>query len=203
MTPRAASAARPAAIRRSMDIATVAAFSALTIALGALYIPLPFTPVPVTGQTLGVVLAGNVLGPRRATASVLLVLMLVAAGLPVLAGGRGGAGVFLGPTGGFLVGWITAAFLVGLATRRLGLGRAALALRIGASIVFGVFGVYLTGVPWFAIATGRDLWEAMAAGMAPFLPGDIFKAVAAALIAQALLLSQVPGIGNRREAVSQ
>lgn len=183
--------ARPAAIRRSMDIASVAAFTALTIALGVVYIPLPFTPVPVTGQTLGVLLAANVLGPKRGTASVALMLLLAAAGLPVLAGGRGGVGELLGPSGGFLIGFLLASAVVGIATQRLGLSQRDTVLRLIVNVTLGVFAVYLIGTPWFAISTDRGLWDAAALGMAPYLPGDIFKAVVAAMVAQAVLRSGV------------
>lgn len=191
MTAGARPLTRPEAIRRSTDVASVAAFAALIIALGIVYIPLPFSPVPVTGQTLGVLLAANILGARKGTAAVVLVLLLAAAGLPVLAGGRGGIGVFLGPSGGFLIGFAIAAVVVGILTQRLAATRRDTIVRIAVNATLGVFAVYVTGVPWFAVASDRGFWEAVTVGMAPYIPGDVFKAVIAALAAQALIRAGV------------
>ena len=97
----------------SADLARIAVFAALVIVLGTVMVPLP-SGVPITGQTLGVMLAGLVLGARRAPLSILLVLALAAIGLPVLAGGRGGLGAFVGPTAGYMAGWVAGAFVIGL-----------------------------------------------------------------------------------------
>src|SRR5690606_20792102 len=96
------------------DLARVAVFAAVIVVLGMVG-PIPGPgAVPITAQTLGVMLTGAILGARRGAASVLIVFLLVAIGLPVLAGGRGGLGVFLGPTAGFLIGWLPAAVVIGL-----------------------------------------------------------------------------------------
>ena len=95
------------------ELARIAIFAALIIVLGMVTVPLP-TGVPITGQTLGVMLAGTVLGPRRGPLAVLLVLVLAAIGLPVLAGGHGGIASFTGPSAGYLVGWVAGAFVTGL-----------------------------------------------------------------------------------------
>jgi biotin transport system substrate-specific component len=174
---------------RASDVASVAVFTALIIALGAIYIPVPFSPVPVTGQTLGVLLAANVLGAKRGTASVALFLLLVAAGLPVLAGGRGGIVWFTNQSGGYLAGFLLAAFVVGLLSERLGETRRDLALRIAVNVSFGIFLVYLLAVPRLAQVLDRSLGEAIAVGATPFLPGDLFKAVVAALVADRVLVA--------------
>ena len=97
------------------DTVLIALFAALTAALGLLPpIPVPLVPVPVTAQTLGVMLAGCLIGPRRASLSILLLLVLVAIGLPLLSGGRGGLSVFVGPSVGFLIGWVFGAGAIGL-----------------------------------------------------------------------------------------
>jgi biotin transport system substrate-specific component len=162
------------------SIAGVAVFAGLTIALGAIYIPLPFSVVPVTGQTLGVLLAANVLGAGRAVASVGLVLLLAAFGLPVIAGGRGGIGVLIGPSGGYFAGWLLVAAVLGLLLARLQQGWPGLALRLVLNCTLGVLLVYLPGV------TQRPLLDAIAIGMLPFLPGDVFKAVVAAVVSHRL-----------------
>ena len=103
-------------VDRASTVASVAVFAAVIVALGAIFIPIPFSPVPITGQTLGILLAANILGPRKATATVLLVLGLAAVGIPVLAGGRGGIGVLFGASGGYFLGWVIISVVLGLLT---------------------------------------------------------------------------------------
>ena len=103
------------------DTVYIALFAALTAALG-LFPPIVMpiaAGVPITAQTLGVMLAGGVLGAKRGALAMLLFLVLVAIGLPLLAGGRGGPAVFVGPSGGFLVGWVVAAYVIGRLDRAL------------------------------------------------------------------------------------
>ncbi|MGQ3294339.1 MAG: biotin transporter BioY, partial [Shinella sp.] len=101
------------------DIVLVALFAAIIVVLGLLPpITLGFIPVPITAQSLGVMLAGCILGAKRGAGAVLLVLLLVAIGLPVLSGGRGGLAIFASPTGGYLVGWVFGALVCGLIAER-------------------------------------------------------------------------------------
>ena len=164
------------------DISYIALFAALTAALALLpKITVPIAAgVQITAQTLGVMLAGGVLGARRGALSMALFLVLVAIGLPLLAGGRGGLGVFAGPSAGFLFGWIVGAFITGWLVerfwRRLNFGFAAMACVVG-----GIIGVYLPGIPWLSYATDLTLGQA-AIGSAAFIPGDLIKAVLAAAI---------------------
>jgi biotin transport system substrate-specific component len=164
------------------DVVYVAMFAALTAAF-AVFPPLtlPATGVPITAQSLGPMLAGAVLGWRRAVASQVLFLALVAAGLPLLAGGRGGLGVFLGPSGGFLVGWILAALVIGWTFERYW---EVLNLASALALVFlgGVIVEYPIGNAWVSIVTDLSYLEATIASAA-FLPGDILKVVAASGIA--------------------
>src|SRR5690606_23824792 len=105
----------------SRDLALVATFAGILAALGVFPAIAPLgIPVPITAQSLGVMLCGAVLGARRGSAAVLLFLGLVAVGLPLLAGGRGGLGVFAGPSVGYLVGYVVAAWVVGWLTERGG-----------------------------------------------------------------------------------
>lgn len=167
------------------DIVYIALFAALLAALG-MFPPifLPLLSVPITAQTLGVMLAGSVLGARRGGLAVLLFLVLVAAGVPILAGGRGGFGVFLGPSGGFLLAWPVCAFFIGLmverAWRRLNYVNAFVINAMG-----GVFLLYAFGVPWVAFSTEIGLWKAFMGSMG-FVPGDIIKAAIAAYVAVTL-----------------
>src|SRR5699024_718681 len=96
------------------DLMYIALFAAI-IGVLAIFppIPIPFIPVPITAQTLGVMLAGGILGARRGGLSVLLLLILVAVGAPLMPGGRGGLGVLIGPGGGYVLAWPIAAFVIG------------------------------------------------------------------------------------------
>jgi len=166
----------------------VALFAAVIVALGMVPSVYAFgLAVPVTAQTLGVMLAGAVLGAKRGTASVAVVIVLVVASLPVLSGGRGGIGVLTSPTGGFLLGWLPAVFVVGLVARRaLRLPpRARVCGLVGACLLGGVVVDYALGVPWWSVVTGQDLALTAAQAVA-FLPGDLLKAVLAGVAAAAV-----------------
>jgi biotin transport system substrate-specific component len=173
---------------RTKDTVTVAMFAALIVVLGlAPPIPVPALPVPITLQALGVMLAGCMLGPARGAAAVALYLVLAAIGLPVLPGGRGGLGVYAGPTGGFLLGMLLGAAVCGwIAYRVARSGRGTFATMLGyfmAALTGGLVVVYAVGIPWLAAVTGMTLGKA-ALAMAVFLPGDIAKAVLAAVVSQ-------------------
>ncbi len=173
---------------KTLDLVLVALFAGLVIVLGLLPpVPLGFIPVPITLQTLGVMLAGVILGGRRGALACLLVVLLVALGLPILAGGRGGLGVFAGPTAGFLLGWVPGALIAGLIAERVaapadGAIRQTAAF-LAAAVVGGIVVVYAVGIPWLAAAAHIGLGKA-AAGSLAFVPGDIVKAVVAAVVAR-------------------
>lgn len=157
-----------------------AMFAALIAALGLLPpIPVPVIPVPITAQTLGVMLAGAVLGPKRGVLAVIIFLGVVLLGFPLLSGGRGGLGVFFGPSAGFLFGWIAGAYVIGL------LGASSLPRLIIACGLGGIVAVYLVGVPWMAAVSDMSLSQALLASMV-FLPGDAVKAIMAAITARAI-----------------
>lgn len=172
------------------DIARVAVFAGIIVVLGIMGpIPVPGL-VPITAQTLGVMLAGTVLGWRRGAAAVLIVFLLVAIGLPVLSGGRGGLGVFLGPTAGYLIGWLPAVVVAGvlahLGARRLVWWRVALGTLVG-----GIVATYAVGIPGVALVTGIGLGEAALSSLA-FLPGDLIKAVVAVVLTMLLYRAYPP-----------
>ena len=140
-------------------------------------VPLPFTPVPLTGQTLGVLLVGAALGPRRGAASLGLYVLGGAVGLPLYAAGASGVGALVGPTGGYLVGFVVAAWLVGaLAARGHDRGPATML----AVYALGTAAIYVLGASWLAVVLGVGPWEAFVLGVAPFLVGDAVKALLAA-----------------------
>jgi biotin transport system substrate-specific component len=175
------------------SITLIALFAALIAALGLVPKFDLASGVPITAQSLGVMLAGTILGARRGALAVLLFLFLVALGLPLLAGGRGGLGVFAGPTVGFLVGFPIAAFVAGWLSAKWR-GAAPVVTTALAAIFGGVVVLYLCGIGGFALVTGRSLVESTAI-MAVFVPGDLIKAVLAGFITEAVLRAR-PGLAR-------
>ena len=161
------------------DGALVVAFSLFMALCAQISIPLPWTPVPITGQTLGLLLTGAILGPRRGALAMLLYLAEGAAGLPVFAGGTGGMARLLGPTGGYLFSYPIVAALLGVLAVR-GWDR-----RIPSALLMFLIGnvvVYLFGVSWLNIYKGTfGQVSLMWAGVYPFLIGDAIKIGLAAL----------------------
>ena len=179
----------------SRDLALVASFAALIAVLG---LPAGITifgnAVPITLQTLGIMLAGSILGWKRGALSVVVLLVLVAAGLPLLSGGRGGLAVFFGPSSGYLYGWVFGAAVIGwLVQQRL----PAYPLWWGAlaNVLGGIGVVYLVGIPIQAAVTGTSLWVAAVSSLV-FLPGDGLKVVIATAVASAVHRGY-PGITPR------
>ena len=174
------------------DLVLAALFAAIIVVLGLLPpIMLGFIPVPITAQSLGVMLAGVVLGTKRGTIAVLLVLLLAAIGLPVLSGGRGGLGVFAAPTTGYLIGWVAAAFVTGFLSERL-VKREQTGLVQGAgffvsALMGGVVVLYAFGITYLALVTGIGFSKAFLGSLA-FIPGDALKAVVAALAGRAVMV---------------
>lgn len=172
------------------NLTLIALFAALIVVFG--YLPKLdlMSGVPITAQSLAIMLCGTVLGKRNGALAVLLVLVLAAVGLPVLAGGRGGLGVFLGPTAGFLIGFPFAAFVAGWVVEKwkVPVGIAATA----GSILGGIVILYIFGIAGMAVTLGKSAGEAALLAL-PFLPGDLIKSVLAGLITQALFQMR-PGI---------
>jgi len=161
----------------------VVAFAALT-ALGAFVrIPLPFTPVPITLQTLFVNLAGAVLGPALGPAAEVLYVGLGVAGLPVFAGATAGLGRLAGPTGGYLIAFMIVPLVVGRLIRlraNPGLCWIALCMLCGSAITFTL------GATQLALFLGTGPADALWKGVIPFLPGDAIKIAAAAAAYRAI-----------------
>ena len=158
------------------DILLVLAGSLLMALCAQIVIPLQ--PVPITGQTFGVLLLGAALGSKRGAAAMLAYIAEGALGLPFFAGGASGLAILTGTTAGYLVGFVIAAFVIGLLAER-GLERS---LRTSlVPFLVGTVIIYTFGVGWLAIVLG-DVGKAIALGMLPFLFGDALKLVAAALV---------------------
>jgi biotin transport system substrate-specific component len=139
---------------------------------------LPFSPVPITGQTFAVLMAGALFGARRGCLTVIVYVIEGTIGLPVFAAGQGGLTVLLGPRGGYLVGFIAAAYITGLLAER-GWNR-----RVGWTILAMIFGsvtMYAYALPWLCCFMGVNK-TVLIAGLYPFVIGDLLKIILAALI---------------------
>ncbi len=157
-------------------------FVAVIAALGILPpLVLPISPVPITAQSLGVMLAGAILGARYGGLSLIIFVLLVAFGAPLLSGGRGGISVFLGPSGGYILSWPIAAFVIGYLVEKYWHK-----MNLARFILFNVFGgiivIYAGGVTYLSFNTGIP-WGTAAYQALIYIPGDIAKAILAAVIA--------------------
>ena len=139
---------------------------------------IPIGPVPISLATFIVYLSAYVLGPKLATLSVLVYLILGFVGVPVFAGYTGGAAKIMGPTGGYLVGYIFLAAIAGYIIHR---SNEKPVLSAGAMLI-GTLVLYTMGTAWLMYSASMDLPAALMAGMIPFIPGDIAKIVAALVI---------------------
>lgn len=159
------------------ELALIVAGSLLIAATAQIAIPLGFSPVPITGQTFGILLIGALYGARRGALTVIAYLAEGAAGLPVFAAFGAGATHLLGPTGGYLVGFVPAAFLVGVLAQR---GWDRWFLTTVAAMVAGNLVIFIVGATWLTAFIDADL--AITLGVVPFLPGAVVKIVLAALL---------------------
>jgi len=178
------------------DVVFVALFAALIAALG--YIPLINLPigVPITAQSLGVMLCGTVLGAKRGALAVLLFLLLVFAGLPLLSGGRGGIALLASGSGGFLLGWPVGAFITGLIVEHWRKTPMAIVATV-ASIGGGIVVIYLFGVLGLMVNNDMTL-SAAATAVLPFIPGDMVKTVIAGVVTGALLSARPRSVLSRQ-----
>ncbi|WP_194814138.1 biotin transporter BioY [Nocardia sp. XZ_19_385] len=165
------------------DLAQIAVFAALIAALGLPgAITVGFSGVPITVQTLGVILAGAVLGARKGTAAVLVFIALTLIGLPLLSGGRTGLTALASPTAGYLLGWIPATLVIGLLTYRI-LPKYPLVLGLLINAFGGLVVIYLCGAIGLLVRTDLDLAHAISTNFA-FIPGDLAKVVVATVVAK-------------------
>ncbi len=156
-------------------------FAALMAIMAQISVPLPFSPVPITGQTFGVFLVGGILGSRHGAVSMLVYMIMGAVGLPVFHHAQGGLHIVLGPTGGYLWGFVVGVYLLGKVVEKkstygttvLGMGLCLLA-------------VYALGVLQLSFITGLMLPQALMIGAVPFLPLDVVKLFAAAGLSLAI-----------------
>lgn len=154
-----------------------ALFAALTAVLAQLAVPVPFSPVPFTGQVLGVFLAGNLLGKRAGLLSITAYLLLGAAGAPVFSLARGGLHILTGPSGGYLWGFIPAVWIIGLIKEKI--DRNTL-FNNAAAMLAALAVIYACGIIQLGLIMGYNAHQAAAVGILPFLPLDLLKVFMAA-----------------------
>lgn len=177
---------------RARHLALILAGTLLISLAAQVSIPVPGSPVPITGQTFGVLLTAGALGFRRSIASTGLYLLIGAVGLPVFAQGKSGLEIVTGATGGYLVGFIVAAAVIGRLAE-LGWDRNLLGA-IGAMLIGSVV-IYAVGLPWLAYVAHFDAATTFEKGLYPYIPGDVLKLAlaAAAFPAAWWLVGRRPG----------
>ena len=139
---------------------------------------IPIQPVPITLRTFAVLLAGGFLGSRYGLMSIVIYLLLGAAGVPVFSMMRSGVSVIAGPAGGFIIGFAVMAFVTGLISEKYGYSFKTMLI----ASVCGTLGCYILGIAWFIFLTGTGVWSAFLLCMFPFLPGDLAKILLASFL---------------------
>jgi biotin transport system substrate-specific component len=194
-------------IKSVPDIKTLIAipmFTAMTAVGAYIAVPIPWSPVPIVLQNFFILLAGLVLGPSLGASSAGMYLLIGALGLPVFAGGTGGLAHFAGPTAGYLIAYLPAAWLAGSISRS-GAPRTSksstpvrrIFSRDSFAAAAGIALIYAAGVPWLKYRLGLSWDKAFAAGLVPFIAGDFLKAVAAAALAPVLrTILKEEGVGS-------
>ena len=175
------------------DYILCAIFAAFIAVLAQVQIPLPFTPIPISLAVLAVLVTGGLLGVKRSLISIVVYILLGIIGIPVFAGFQGGPNVLVGPTGGYIIGYIPLIIIVAAFTsyatnkaKERGWPAYKKVILLVAGAVVGILFLYALGTTWFMISTGRTLVEALAMCVVPFIPGEIIKIVAFTLIMAAL-----------------
>ena len=167
---------------KSMILASM--FAAITAVMGVLpAIPLPFSPVPITLQMLGVLLSGAILGSGLGFVSIVIYLLLGLVGLPIFAGGASGPGVFTGPTGGYLIAFPIAAFLMGYLVKRAESNKKLFLVYNAFAVILPIAIVYIIGTIQLALVLDFSMSKAFLVGSLPYIPLDLLKAAIALSIA--------------------
>ncbi|MEG0107533.1 MAG: biotin transporter BioY [Lachnospiraceae bacterium] len=164
------------------ELILIAMFAALTAVTSQISIPLPFTPIPINLATLSVFLAGGLLGSKNGATSQIIYVLLGAVGLPVFAGFTGGLGRIVGPTGGYIIGYVVAALVIGQLLSRL-------PKNIWSNVISMIGGLsccYILGTAWFMLLTKTGMMESLTLCVVPFLLGDFLKIILAAFLVRRL-----------------
>ncbi|MEG1254586.1 biotin transporter BioY [Clostridium sp.] len=167
---------------KTKEIIFCALFAALTAILSQISIPLPFTPVPINLATVSVCLGAGLLGSRLGAISQVVYVIIGAIGVPVFANFTAGLGTVVGPTGGYIIGYIVATILIGVIIKRFGENLHTYMVAMG----IGILGCYTIGTAWFMYITKTGLFEALIMCVVPFLIGDMLKVVLSAFLVKRL-----------------
>lgn len=162
-----------------------ALFAALTAVCTFINIPLPFTPIPINLATLSVFLAGGLLGAKYGAMSQVVYILIGCIGLPVFSNYQGGLGVLAGPTGGYLVGYVTATIVIGIILKGILRSQESTkmeVIKIATACIGGMITYFTLGTIWFMVLTRTGPIAALASCVIPFLPGDALKITAATLL---------------------
>lgn len=176
------------------DLIWIAMFAAVTAVLSQISVPLPFTPVPINLATFSVFMAGGLLGAEKGAISQLVYVLLGAAGVPVFANFTGGFAKLAGPTGGYIAGYILAAFIIGLIINKMPktVFSYAFAMIIGAICYFSL------GTVWFMFLMKTNLLSALTMCVLPYMPGDLIKIGLAAFLVKRLEGRLNPAVDAQR-----
>ncbi|WP_446898618.1 biotin transporter BioY [Clostridium sp. LBM24168] len=164
------------------DVIYSALLAAITSVLSYVAVPIPFSPVPITGQSLAVMIAGCVLTPFQAGFSMIIFLLLGCIGVPVFSGGRAGIGIVVGKSGGYLIGYFVGAVIISILTRK----NRSITRMFVACIIAGIGVVHFMGAAWLGFIMNIGIKKAFLIGSLPFLPGDFLKAIASVFISSRL-----------------
>lgn len=164
------------------NIILCAIFAALTAILSQISIPLPFTPVPINLAMISVFIAGGLLETKVSAISQLVYVIIGAIGVPVYANFTGGLGILVGPTGGYIVGYIITTIIIGVIVKRLGNSIYSYTV----AMVVGILGCYFVGTVWFMYITQNGLIEALIMCVVPFLIGDMLKIILSVFLVKKL-----------------
>ncbi|OAA90206.1 biotin transporter BioY [Clostridium ljungdahlii] len=164
------------------DIIYAALLAAIISILGYIIVPLPFSPIPITGQSLAVMIAGCILTPVQAGLSMLIFLFLGCIGIPVFSGGRAGIGILVGKSGGYFIGYLIGAVVISILTRK----NKSVVNMLLACLLGGIGVVHFLGAEWLGFITNIGMKKAFIIGSLPFLPGDLLKAIVGIFISSRL-----------------
>lgn len=173
----------------SKKIVFTALFAALIAVCGFISIPIPGTPIPIVLQNMLAVLTGLMLGPVWGTLSTALFFVAGLLGLPIFSGGTGGISRLMGPTGGFLYGYVLATLATGMIAQRPVYGKKTSLLRLILATVFGFVVMYIPGVIHFMLVMNKTFTQTLTLCVLPYIPGDLIKMVIAILLAAKLRIS--------------
>jgi biotin transport system substrate-specific component len=184
---------------RSIATDTVLVVAGVALTAGLAQVAVPLWPVPITGQTLAVLLVGSSLGALRASLSMVLYAVLGIVGLPIFSDASHGWGVVAGPTGGYIIGFIFAAGLTGWLAQRSWDRRF---VGAGLSFLAGSAAVFAFGLPWLAVSLGLNLEQTLQAGLYPFIVGGIIKAIIAAAVMSSawFLIDRTSAVSDTKNA---